>query len=245
MIIVKKSLRMYSIKVSVLSLIIAIAVFFSACKKDPAVTAVTTAKVRSETTTSPTGSALTFRYTYDSAGRQLTATTDTVVTSYLYAAGSVTRTITLAGHYFVTNYVTNAAGYVASDSRNYVYSYDANGYRTGMSYTGNGNYDSTTYTIANGNVQTEVQHQADSATDNRVTTTYTYYSNIDNRDYGMNVLSGMPNNNLIKTETIVQVINGSTYTSAYSYTYSYNAQGMVTQQVKSSGTATYTTNYTY
>ena len=117
--------------------------------------------------------------------------------------------------------------------------------RVGMSFTGNGNYDSTTYTIANGNVQTEVEHQVDSATDNRVTTTYTYYSNIDNRDYGMNVLSGMPNNNLIKTATIVQVINGSTYTSAYSYTYSYNAQGMVTQQVKSSGTATYTTNYTY
>ena len=225
--------------------VIAAMLFFTACNKDLPIASMTTARIKTETTTSPSGVALTFAYTYDSAGRQLTATMDTVVTVYTYATGGITKTITLAGQNFVTTYTINTVGKVITDSRNYVYSYDINGYRTAMTYTGNGNYDSTLYTITNGNLTTAIQHQVDAGTDNLLTTVYTYYSTIDSRDYGMAALQGSPNNNLLKTETIVQQINGATYTSAYDYTYSFNAQGLISQQVRTSGSASYTTNYVY
>lgn len=232
------------IRYIILLSLIAIAVSFTACKKDPALISSTSSRVKSETTTSPSGIAYTVSHTYDSSGRQITSQTDTVVTTYTYGADTITKTISLAGHYFITGYTANQWGRVVSDSKFYHYAYDGNAYLVNYSYTGYGNYDSTVYTISGGNVSTSVEHQADSATSNVITTSNTYLSNADTRDYGMAAF-GKPNANLLNTQTITQVLNGSTIVSNYTYTYTYDAQGRVAQQVKSSGSSVYTTTYTY
>ncbi len=223
---------------------IVIAAFLGGCHKDASVIVTHTSKVKSESTTSPSGIPYTVTYTYDSSGRQVVSQTDTVVTTYVYGPDTITKTIDLANHFYVTKYAVNAAGMILSDSKFYVYNYDNNGYLSTLSYTGNGNYDSTVYTISGGNVMSAVLHQVDSGTNNLVTTTYTYMSNTDSRNYGMSCM-GKQNNNLISTQTVTQVINGSTYSESYTYTYSFDSQGRVTQQVRSSGTAMYTTTYTY
>jgi hypothetical protein len=150
----------------------------------------------------------------------------------------------LHGVQYVTRYSTDQAGRAIADSRSFVYTYSTWGYLTGLSYTGQGTYDSTTYTISGGNVTTSVRHQVDSATDNLVTTIYTYLPTVDSRDYGLSFL-GNANTDLPVTETVTQLINGSTYSVAYTYTYNYDSKGRVTQQIRSSGSATYTTAYTY
>ena len=217
---------------------------FAGCKKDPATVANSSSRVKTESTTSATGIAYVVTYSYDSSGRQVQSQTDTVVTTYLYGPDTITKTIALAGHYFITGYSTDASGHIISDSKFFKYSYDANGYLASLSYTGNGNYDSTLYTISGGNVTTTVEHQADSATNNTITTTYTYLAHTDNRDYGMAAM-GKANTNLIGSQSISQSINGSMATLAYTFTYTYDAQGRVTQMVKSSGSVSYTTTYTY
>ena len=116
---------------------------------------------------------------------------------------------------------------------------------TSLSYTGNGNYDSTTYTISTGDLISSVEHQADAATDNRVTTNYTYLSSLDSRDFGMTSSTGRRSTHLVSTESIVQLINGSRTTISYTFTYTFDAQGRVTQQVRTSGSVSYTTTYTY
>jgi YD repeat-containing protein len=214
------------------------------CKKDPASTATTTSRVKTESTSSQTGIAYAVSYVYDSSGRQVQSTNDTIVTTYVYAMDTITKTIALAGHHFITGYSADASGRIVSDSKFFKYGYDADGYLTSLSYTGNGRFDSTVYTISGGNISSVVLHQVDSATDNRVITSYTYLSNRDTRDYGMSAY-GKANANLIGTQSITQVNNGSTTTANYTYTYSYDAQGRVTQQVRSSGSVSYTTTYTY
>jgi hypothetical protein len=89
-----------------------------------------------------------------------------------------------------------------------------------------------------------VRHQTDAGNNNLVTTSYTYLSTIDSRDFGLAFI-GKQNTNLISTETVTQLINGSTYTVNYTYSYTFDSKGRVAQQVQSSGTATYTTAYTY
>ncbi len=222
-----------------------VSVFFSACKKNnPTPVTVTVSKVKSQIITSPSGVPDTTVYTYDNAGRQITSLEDTLHTTYTYGTNTVTMSYFLAGQNFGTIYYTNVNGLATSDSRRFAYTYSSWGYLTTLSYTATGVYDSTLYLVSGGNVDTTIRHQVDSATDNRVTTVYTYLSTVDSRDYGLSFL-GKKNTNLINTETVTQVINGSTYTVSYVYSYTFDNKGRVTQQVKSSGTATYTTVYTY
>jgi hypothetical protein len=228
-----------------LLILFAIASFFTGCRKDSTPsTTVTISRVRSQITTSPTGVFDTVIYVYDSTGRQLRSQTDTLVTTYSYSPGNDTMTEMLHGVNFYTIYTTNGAGMATSDSKGFVYTYNGGGYLTGYSYTNGAIYDSTSYTVSGGNVATSVRHQADSATNNLVTTTYTYLSTIDSRDFGLSFL-GRQNVNLINTETVTQLINGSSYAVSYTYSYSFDSKGRVTRQVQSSGTATYTTAYTY
>jgi|GEM_PF-2949665 len=238
----------FSIRYSVSVFIAFVVLFFAGCKKDAAVsglpTSVTVSNVKSTISTSPTGALDTFVYTYDGNGRQLSNKTDTVVTSYVYASGTVTMNIALAGEIFTTIYNTNSAGQAISDTKGNTYSYDSLGYLTLLAHTISGGYDSTVYTIVNGNVTTSVLRQIDAATNNTVTTTYTYLSTVDSRNYGLAFL-GKQNTNLISTENITQVINGATYTSSYTYTYTFDNQGRVVQQLEASGSDTYTTSYTY
>ena len=222
-----------------------VAVFLVACKKEtPAPITVTVSKVRSQIITSPTGVPDTTIYTYDNTGRLATSLEDTLLTTYTYGSNSITVTNMLSGHTFLTVYNTSPGGLATSDSKGFVYTYSSWGYLMSLSYTGAGTYDSTLYLVSDGNVNTTIRHQVDSSTDNRVTTVYTYLSTIDSRDYGLSFLGGQ-STNLINTETITQIINGSTYTINYTYSYTFDNKGRVTQQVKSSGTATYTTAYTY
>jgi len=219
--------------------------FFAGCGKNPPLsTNVPISKVKSQILTSTTGVSDTIIYTYDNAGRQASAQTDTLFTTYTYAANTVTMTYMLNGQSFHTIYATNSGGMATSDSKNFMYTYNAGGYLINYSYTGTGLYDSTVYLISTGNVDTSIRHQVDSATDNRITTSYTYLTIVDSRDYGRAFL-GKQNTNLINTETVTQLINGSTYTINYTYAYSFDNKGRVAQQVQSSGTATYTTTYTY
>ena len=81
-------------------------------------------------------------------------------------------------------------------------------------------------------------------TNNVITTAYTYLPTIDSRNYGLAFL-GKQNTYLVSTQSITQVISGAVYTISYSYSYTFDSQGRVTQQVESSGTATYTTSYSY
>jgi hypothetical protein len=186
----------------------------------------------------------TFVYTYDSNGRQISNTTDTVVTSYVYASGTVTMNISLAGEQLTTVYNTNTAGLATSDTKGNSYGYNNLGYLPILAYPVTGGYDSTHYAIVNGNTDTSIQHQVDAATNNTITTTYTYLSTIDSRNFGLAFL-GKQNTNLISSENITQNINGATYTSSYTYTYTFDSQGRVVQQLQSSGSATYTASYTY
>lgn len=222
-----------------------VAVFFSGCKKnDPTPVTVTISKVKSQIITSPSGVPDTTVYTYDNTGRQITSLEDTLQTTYSYGSNTVTMTSMLAGQPFPTIYYTNSAGLATSDSKRFTYTYSSWGYLTSLSYTGTGIYDSTLYFVSGGNVDTTIRHQVDSATDNRVTTVYTYLPTVDSRDYGLSFL-GKQNTSLINTETVTQLINGSIYSVSYIYSYAFDNKGRVTQQVKSSGTATYTTAYTY
>jgi hypothetical protein len=234
-----------SIRVRPLILFIIVAItFFSACRKDPAPPVAASSHVRSETLTSSSGIAFTIAYTYDSPGRQTASQTDSTITRYVYTSDSVIQTITVANRHFVSAYILGAEGRATSDTRGFIYTYDAAGYLILSAYTPAGSTDSTICTISAGNVTLSAEHQQDSATNNLLTTTYTYLSARDTRDYGM-AYKGRANTSLISTQNIVQVINGSTYSSSYSYTYSYDQQGRVSRQVRSSGSATYTTTYTY
>ena len=222
-----------------------ITILLSSCKKDTSAPInVTISKVRSQIITSSSGLPDTTIYTYDNTGRLYTSLEDTLLTTYTYGSNTVTVTSMLAGRTFLTIYNTNSRGLATSDSKSFVYKYSSWDYLTSLSYTGTGIYDSTLYFVSGGNVDNTVRHQVDSATDNLVTTTYTYLSIIDSRDYGLSFL-GKQSTNLINTETITQVINGSTYTIRYTYSYTFDNKGRVTQQVRSSGTATYTTAYAY
>jgi hypothetical protein len=219
--------------------------FFMGCVKNPPPsTNVTISKVKSQITTSSTGVPDTVIYTYDSLGRQITSQTDTLVMAYAYTANTVTMTDMLNGVHFLTIYNTNSAGQATSDSKGFVYAFNAAGYLTNYSYTGTGNYDSTIYAISGGDIDISVQHQADSATNNLVTTSYTYLSTEDSRDFGLTFL-GKQSTNLINTETITQLTNSNSYSINYTYSYTFDSKGRVSQQVQSSGTATYTTSYTY
>ena len=236
----------FSIKINLSVAVIAMVFLLAGCQKDKAVSngSVTVSLVKSQISTSPTGVMDTFIYTYDSNGRQLSNKTDTVVTSYVYASGTVTKNIALAGEVFTTVYNINNAGLATSDTKGNSYGYNALGYLTILVPITIGGYDSTLYTIVNGNIDSALQHQVDAATNNTVTTTYTYLSTIDSRNFGLAFL-GKQNTNLINTENITQVINGTTYTSSYTYTYTFDTQGRVVQQLKASGSDTYTTSYTY
>ena len=214
----------------------------ASCRKDAAIAPANTTVSEVKTAVIDSGYANT--YTYDSLGRQIRAQIDTVVTTYAYSQGSVLQTITIAGVPFITSYTINAAGRATTDTKGYLYAYNSSGYLISKSYTGTGNFDSITYTISGGNVTTSVEHQADSATNNTITTNYTYLSTIDSRGFGLAFL-GTANVNLINTVAITQVISGSSYTANYSYTYSYDSRGRVTQQVINNGTASYTSAYTY
>ena len=222
-----------------------VASFLVGCKKNnPNPVTVTISKVRSQIITSPSGIPDTTIYTYDITGRQATSLEDTLLTTYTYGSNTVTVTSMLAGHNFATTYYTNVNGLATSDSRRFSYTYSSWGYLASLAYTGAGTYDSTVYLVSVGNIDTTIRHQVDSATDNRVTTVYTYLSTVDSRDYGLSFL-GKQSTNLINTENITQIINGSNYTVSYIYSYTFDNKGRVTQQIRSSGTATYTTAYTY
>ena len=227
------------ILVSVITVFI---VFLTSCHKDPSIAPVasTVSLVRSQVADS--GYATTF--TYDSLGRQIMAQIDTVVTTYTYSPSSVVKTVTLAGETFITTYTTNASGKAVTDSKGYVYTYNSVGYLTSKSFTAVSNFDSVTYTVSGSNVITSVEHQADSATNNYITTNYTYLSTIDSRNFGLAFLSSA-NVNLISTENIMQVINGSSYNASYTYTYSFDSKGRVTQQTINNGSASYVTTYSY
>jgi len=228
-------------KFIVVPVLIFLVSFLACCRKDSAIaTAATTSLVKSAIIDS--GYANT--YTYDSLGRQIMAQIDTVVTTYGYGQGYVLKTITLAGQQFITDYTTNASGLATSDTKGYVYAYDNSGYLISKSYTGAGSFDSITYTISGGNAITSVEHQADSATNNVITTNYTYLSTIDSRNFGLAFL-GKANTNLISTVAITQTISGSSYTANYTYTYSYDSRGRVSQQVINNGSASYISTYTY
>ena len=216
------------------------------CRKDTPLSSgpLSVSKVKTAITTSSSGVADTVTYTYDSLGRQLTSRIDTLVTSYTYASGSVVMNYLLNGEAFATTYTTNTLGLAISDSKGNVYTYDPNNYLLSMTYTGSGNADTSTYTISGGNVSGSVQYQTATAINNVITITYTYLSTLDSRSYGLAFL-GAPDKNLIQTENITQVLNGSTYTTSYSYSYTFDASGRVAQQVQASGSATYTTVYTY
>jgi hypothetical protein len=163
---------------------------------------------------------------------------------YAYHQGSVQMNIALAGDIFTTTYYTNTLGLATSDSKGDNYSYDANNYLTTMWHTANGSADTIFYTIHNGNADTVIQRQSDSLTGNAVTTIYTYLPNTDSRNYGIAFL-GTPDKNLVQTETITQALNGSAYSISYNFSYTFDASGRVTQQVMASGSASYTTAYTY
>jgi hypothetical protein len=216
------------------------------CRKQAAISSgsFTTNKVKMAISTSSTGVSDTFVYMYDSIGRLMTAQTDTVVTAYTYMANTVTVATLLAGQTFLNNYDINMQGLATSDSKGFVYSYDSAGYLIAMSYTLSSKYDSTLYTITNGDVDTIIEHQADAATNNVITTTYTFLTKLDNRIFGLNFL-GNQNKYLVSTKNISQNLNGSIYTTAYIYSYIYDSGGRVSQQIESSGSATYTTTYSY
>jgi hypothetical protein len=185
-----------------------------------------------------------YTYTYDTTGRQIRAQTDTMVTTYGYSAGSVVKTLSLAGSLFITDYTTDASGHAVSDSKGYTYTYDTNGYLTARYYTSAGSYDSVTYTVSGGNVDTTVEHQGDALTSSLITTTYTYLTTKDSRNFGLSYL-GTPNVNLIATQNISQVLNGTSYTAYYIYSYQYDSKGRVSTQNIYNGSANYNTTYKY
>lgn len=233
---------MSRVKFIVLPALTFLVLFLACCRKDTAI--VSTATTVSLIKTAVIDSGYVNTYTYDSLGRQIMAQIDTVVTTYAYGQGYVLQTIALAGEQFINDYTTNASGLATSDTKGYVYIYNSSGYLISKSYTGTGNFDSITYTISGGNVTTSVEHQADSATNNTITTTYTYLPNIDSRGFGLAFL-GRANTNLINTVAITQIIGGSTYSVSSTYTYSYDSRGRVAQQVINNGSASYTSTYTY
>jgi hypothetical protein len=231
------------IKVSSLLFILAVVTLLSSgCRKDPA--GDYSHLIKSQTVTSTTGTSYTYTYAYDSSGRQIQAQTDTVVTTYTYSPGVVAVVTVLAGERFPTSYVTDAAGLAISDSRGYSYTYDSHGYLTSLSSQTAGSFDSTIYTISGGNTDTTIRHQGDPSTSNVITAAYTFLSNADTRDFGL-TFTGQPNKNLINTQTITQVINGSIVTASYSYSYSFDSRGRVIQQVQDNGSVSYTTTYVY
>ena len=242
----KKTKRMRTqIKICLL-LIVAFAISVTGCRKDPAIDGGSTNRINTQTTTSATGTPIIVTYSYDGSGRQVQARVDTEVTVYTYAASLVTKITTLAGVNFETDYTLNSAGLAAFDSKGYAYKYDSSGYLISLIDTNvsTGNYDSTFYTVHMGNADTVVQHQGDQATSNVITTIYTYQSNTDLRDFGLS-FTGQQNKNLINTATITQIINGSIDRVVYTYNYTIDSRGRVSQQVVTSGTATYTTSYIY
>jgi hypothetical protein len=228
--------------------VILMALCITGCKKDPAAPrlpgSVTVSKVKTEITTSVSGAADTIYYAYDSSGRQARSQMDTMVTTYSYSAGAVSQVITLAGEIFPTSYTLNAAGLAASDSKGNIYRYDSAGYLISEVYTASGNYDSTTYLLSGGDIDSSVERQGDASTADLILTAYTYLAVPDSRNYSLSFL-GKQNTNLINSQTITQTLNGQIYTSVYTYSYTFDPLGRVLQQVRSSGTASYTTSYTY
>jgi len=226
-------------------LLLSLCISVTGCKRDATIqTAAGTSRVKTETTTSGTGIAYAVSYSYDSSGRQIQAQTDTVITTYTYGRDTITKVISLAGERFITGYTTNSLGKIISDSKFYKYAYDGNGYLISFSYTGGSDYDSTAYIISSGDVSSSTEHQSDSSTDNHITTTYTYLTTADPRDYGT-AAWGQADKHLLSAKTITQLINGNTYTTSYTYSYAYDSQGRVSQQIQTNGSASYITSYTY
>jgi hypothetical protein len=229
--------------------LVALMSFFAGCKKDPGAALpakVTISNVKSMITNSATGEPDTVVYTYDNLGRQTTALTDTLLTTYTYSGDTVIMHYLLAGEQFTTFYTLSASGQAVSDSKGNSYAYNSSGYLTRQSYAYGAGYDSISYLymLSGLNDSISIQHQQDAATHNLVTIRYTYLPTIDSRNFGLTFL-GKQNTNLINTETDSQVLNGSTYSITYTYSYTFDSQGRVTQQVQTSGTSTYTTAYTY
>jgi len=189
-------------------------------------------------------SGYTYTYGYDSAGRQIRSQTDTMVTTYGYSPGAVVRTVSLAGSVFITDYATGASGRALSDSRGYTYTYDTAGYLTGRYYASAGSYDSVSYTVSGGNVDSTVERQGDAQTSTTTTTSYTYLGTKDSRNFGLSYL-GTPNVNLIATKNIYQVLNGTSYSASYIYYYQYDGRGRVSTQDIYDGSAGYITSYKY
>lgn len=216
------------------------------CHKGPAPVnpGATNCLVRMMISNSSGGQPDTVSYTYDPQGRLLSALTDTLLSTYAYSPAAVVKTETLHGEHFVYTYPLNSAGLASTDSNGNFFSYDANGFLQLSLYGAGGSADTITYSVTNGDVDSIFEHQTDAGTDNRLTTAFTYYSNKDLRNFGLSFL-GSRSTHLVQRKNITQVLNGSVYSVAYSYSYTFDDSSRVALQTTSNGSAVYTTAYQY
>lgn len=208
--------------------------FISSCSKVVVVDG-HVAKVTEVYTSAGSSTTTITTYTYDTYGRQIMSTpnsglpTATVYTSYT----SVSQTTGTS----VLTYSLDA-GLATHDNSGTTYAFDNNGYpvyeRSGASYT-------LTNTIVNGNISQSVVNQIVDT----VFYTYSYLSNTNYQNNGINFL-GKPNKNLTSSEVVKVGVAGTPVT--YSYAYTYDGQGRVTQMTVTGGgiidafTYVYTTN---
>ncbi len=166
--------------------------------------------------------------TFDSQGRLIAQSGGTTIA---YSSSTVTVTYTTGTP---TVYTLNNQGYAGSDNEGITYTYDNSGFLTGEVAT-NGN--SRTHTISNGDEVSNSLNVGGQIT----TTTYTYLSNTDYRDYGLSFL-GKRNAHVLNTRIITS--NGQSVT--YNYSYNFDGDGRVLTETITGSNGNITTNtYTY
>jgi YD repeat-containing protein len=214
-----------SFRTLVVLLTVAGVCFTTSCSKKAAVNG----KVKSETSTTTGGTAVTTTYTYDSQGRVISIQDNSGTETYSYSQSNVTKT-SVSGQ--VTIYTLNNQGYAGSNNVGATYTYDNNGYLNGISVTGVG---SESITISNGDAVS-----ATVITTGTITYLYTFLSNVDYRDFGQSFL-GKSNTHVINSYTVTSGSNSTTYT----FSYNFDSEGRVLTQTKTGNGQITTTTYTY
>jgi YD repeat-containing protein len=209
-------------------------IFSSGCKKAASIDGHVLTRTQATTPTGGATTTTTINYTYDSQGRQTSASPSSGnPTQTSYGSGSVTQ---ITGSTTVI-YQLNSAGLATSDNNGTAYTYDNNGYLTNETQ---GQANSINNTITSGNLISEVVTAAGS---NTATYTYVYGTTQDYRNFGLSFL-GKRNVDLPTSESGA----AGTLSAQWVYTYVYDSKGRVTQEtVVGNGetniyTFTYTTN---
>lgn len=194
----------------------------TSCKKNSV-----NGKVKQVVTTT-NGQTTTTVNTYDSQGRLIAQSGGTTIA---YSASTVTVSGTTGTP---TVYTLNNQGYAGSDNDGVTYTYDNSGYLTGeVTTTGN----SLTNTISNGDVVSTALHVGAQTQ----TTSYTYLTNVDYRDFGISFL-GKNSTHVLNTKIVTS--GGSTVT--YTYSYNFDSDGRVlTENITGSNGSNTSSTYTY